>query len=165
MSSGDAIAQCWLEQVPIQKIDWSRTARFGIIGCAFVVIFFREINFETNLTIFFFQYYGPLVRTWYLTMERFVGSGVTIQKTLTKVGLDQFGFSPIFTSGILTMIGLFQGQTLGSIKTKLDNELLDIVVNGWKVRILFTNPLCSRNFQNVKLRSSYTRIYLPLNFG
>ena len=87
-------------------------------------------------------------------MERFVGSGVTIQKTLTKVGLDQFGFSPIFTSGILTMIGLFQGQTLGSIKTKLDNELLDIVVNGWKVRILFTNPLCSRNFQNVKLRSS-----------
>ena len=98
-------------------------------------------------------------------MERFVGSGVTIQKTLTKVGLDQFGFSPIFTSGILTMIGLFQGQTLGSIKTKLDNELLDIVVNGWKVRILFTNPLCSRNFQNVKLRSSYTRIYLPLNFG
>ena len=53
MSSGDVIAQCWLEQVPIQKIDWSRTARFGIIGCAFVVIFFREINFETNLTIFF----------------------------------------------------------------------------------------------------------------
>ena len=37
MSSGDLIAQCWLEQVPIQKIDWSRTARFGIIGCAFVV--------------------------------------------------------------------------------------------------------------------------------
>ena len=40
MSSGDVIAQCWLEQVPIQKIDWSRTARFGIIGCIFVVIYF-----------------------------------------------------------------------------------------------------------------------------
>ena len=107
-------------------------------------------------------------------MERFVGSGVTIQKTLTKVGLDQFGFSPIFTSGILTMIGLFQGQTLGSIKTKLDNELLDIVVNGWKVRILFTNPLCSRNFQNVKLKGltllkfdhfTATQILREIKFG
>ena len=37
MASGDLIAQCWLEQVPVQKIDWARTARFGIIGCIFVV--------------------------------------------------------------------------------------------------------------------------------
>ena len=66
-------------------------------------------------------------------MERFVGSGITIQKTLTKVGLDQIGFAPIFTAGILSMIGIFQGQNFQSIKTKLDNELVDIVINGWKV--------------------------------
>ena len=73
-----------------------------------------------------------------------MGSGVTIQKTLAKVGLDQFGFSPIFTSGILTMIGLFQGQTLGSIKTKLNNELFDIVINGWKVSN-FANTGCPKS--------------------
>ena len=92
-------------------------------------------------------------------MERFVGSGVTIQKTLAKVGLDQFGFSPIFTSGILTMIGLFQGQTLGSIKTKLDNELFDIVINGWKVRIL-------EIILNILIKSfipSFSRFGQPLN--
>ena len=37
MSSGDVIAQFCLEDVPIHKIDLARTARFGIIGCIFVV--------------------------------------------------------------------------------------------------------------------------------
>ena len=66
-------------------------------------------------------------------MERIVGSGVTIQKTLTKVTLDQLGMAPVFTVGILTLIGLFQGQNLQNIKTKLNDELMDIVINGWKV--------------------------------
>ena len=66
-------------------------------------------------------------------MERIVGSGVTIQKTLTKVALDQLGMAPVFTVGILTLIGLFQGQNLQNIKTKLNDELMDIVINGWKV--------------------------------
>ena len=62
MASGDIIAQCWLEKVPVQKIDWSRTARFGIIGCIFVVSyslqtvwksggFFCYSDFTWNLTV------------------------------------------------------------------------------------------------------------------
>ena len=66
-------------------------------------------------------------------MERIVGSGVTIQKTLTKVALDQLAMAPVFTVGILTLIGLFQGQNLQSIKMKLNDDLMDIVINGWKV--------------------------------
>ena len=67
-------------------------------------------------------------------MERIIGSGVTVRKTLSKVFLDQVGFAPIFTIGILSMIGLFQGQDKASLKAKLNDELVDIVVNGWKVR-------------------------------
>ena len=51
MASGDLIAQCWLEKVPVQKIDWSRTARFGIIGCIFVVSYSFLLN-SGNLGIF-----------------------------------------------------------------------------------------------------------------
>ena len=32
------------------------------------------------------------------------------------------------------MIGLFQGQNKASLKAKLNDELVDIVINGWKVR-------------------------------
>ena len=37
MSSGDVIAQCWLEKVKLKELDFQRTARFGIIGITFVV--------------------------------------------------------------------------------------------------------------------------------
>ena len=77
-------------------------------------------------------------------MERIVGPGVTIQKTLTKVALDQIGFAPFFTAGILTLIGLFQGQNLQNIKMKLNDDLMDIVINGWKVSLNRVIP--SRKF-------------------
>lgn len=74
-----------------------------------------------------------MVRGWYLTMERMLGSSVTLTNTLRKVGLDQLGFAPIFTVGILTYIGKLQGQSLQDIKLKLEKELKDIVITGWTI--------------------------------
>lgn len=74
-----------------------------------------------------------MVRGWYLTMERLLGSSVTLINTFRKVGLDQLGFAPIFTVGILSCIGKLQGQSVGEIKLKLESELKDIVLTGWTI--------------------------------
>jgi len=74
-----------------------------------------------------------VVRGWYLTMERLLGSSVTLINTFRKVGLDQLGFAPIFTVGILSCIGKLQGQSVGEIKLKLESELKDIVLTGWTI--------------------------------
>lgn len=62
-----------------------------------------------------------------------LGSSITVSATLSKVALDQIGFAPLFQIPVLTYIGLLQGQQLSAIKTKLENEWVDIVVTGWKV--------------------------------
>ena len=40
-----------------------------------------------------------------------MGSGVTIQKTLTKVALDQLGMAPVFTVGIFKSTTLLTGHS------------------------------------------------------
>ena len=112
MSSGDLIAQTCFERTPMSKIDWLRTARFGLIGATFV---------------------GPTIRIWFLKLEKLVGSGVTVQKTLSKVALDQLCFAPAFQVPILAYIGLLQGQNLSQIHVKIKRELKDIILTGWKV--------------------------------
>ena len=112
MSSGDLIAQTCFEHTPMSKIDWLRTARFGLIGATFV---------------------GPTIRIWFLKLEKLVGSGVTVQKTLSKVALDQLCFAPAFQVPILAYIGLLQGQNLSQIHVKIKRELKDIILTGWKV--------------------------------
>jgi len=49
----------------------------------------------------------------------------------------QIGFSPAFTVVIISTIGLLQGMDVEHIKTKLKNELLDVIVTGWKVNFGF----------------------------
>ncbi len=112
MSAGDVIAQIWLEKKGWDTFEYSRTARFAFLGCCFV---------------------GPMIRTWYVRLERFMGSSVTLLTTIKKVALDQFGFAPIFTVGILGSIGLLQGLDVQGVKEKLDREFVDVMLTGWKV--------------------------------
>ena len=112
MSTGDVIAQVWLEKKGWNTFEFSRAARFAFLGCCLV---------------------GPVIRTWYVALEKIVGSGVTLKLTAAKVGLDQFLFAPIFTVVLLSGIGALQGQSLQEIRNKLDHELVDIVLTGWKV--------------------------------
>ena len=112
MVLGDVIAQLYLEKVPILQLDMNRSARFGLIGMTFV---------------------APAVRLWYLSMEEMLGSSVTLVNTFRKVGIDQLGFAPFLTAGILTYVGKLQGQTISDIQAKLRNELKNIVITGWKI--------------------------------
>lgn len=65
------------------------------------------------------------------------GSGVSLSSTLKKVSCDQLCYGPLFTGALLSIIGLTQGHDIKMIKEKLNNELVDVVLTGWKVR----NPL------------------------
>ena len=84
-----------------------------------------------------------MIRTWYVRLERFMGSSVTLLTTIKKVALDQFGFAPIFTVGILGSIGLLQGLDVQGVKEKLDREFVDVMLTGWKVILQDSSPLFS----------------------
>lgn len=76
---------------------------------------------------------GPMVRTWFVILERLFGPTVTLRKTLQKVALDQFAFAPCSQMTILSSVGLMQGFSFEMIKDKLHNELFTIMKTGWKV--------------------------------
>ena len=107
MVLGDVIAQLYLEKVSLRQLDIHRSAKFGLIGMTFV---------------------APTVRIWYLSMEKMLGSSVTLANTFRKVGIDQLGFAPLLTAGILAYIGKLQGQSSSDIKVKLKKELKSIVI-------------------------------------
>ena len=67
-------------------------------------------------------------------MERFLGSQISLKVTMSKVAIDQIGFSPIFTGIIISTIGLMQGMDLESLKQKLKEEYVDVILTGWSVR-------------------------------
>ena len=82
------------------------------------------------------NFQGPLIRAWFLTLEKLLGSAVTLRITFAKVVLDQLLFAPSQQTTILVTIGALQGFTLQQIKDKVRNELYTITTTGWKVLVL-----------------------------
>ena len=129
MGAGDALSQVVIERK--SKYEIERTLRFAAIGSLFV---------------------APTIRVWYLTLEKWFGSGVTISTTLKKVGTDQFFFAPIFSAGIISVIGTSQAisKTLMNEQEKerkyeilksdviavghnLKRDYTDVVLTGWTI--------------------------------
>ena len=129
MGAGDALSQISIEKQ--QKFEIDRTLRFAAIGSFFV---------------------APTIRVWYLTLEKWFGSGVTISTTLKKVGTDQLFFAPIFSGAIISVIGVsqaisnlvmtkqdkdtkhhaFKGDLL-KVSHNLKRDYADIVITGWTI--------------------------------
>eukprot|EP00093_Oithona_nana_P012083 12083.XXX_83810_82989_1 [CDS] Oithona nana genome sequencing. len=110
MSLGDISAQKLVEKA--DTIDFKRTLRFTIIGSCIV---------------------GPMVRTWFITLEKAFGPVITFRKTVQKVVVDQVGFMPVSQSIILTSLGCLQGLDFAQIKAKWKNEIATVVTTGWKI--------------------------------
>ena len=129
MGTGDVISQFAIERKDHLEVD--RCLRFAAIGSIFV---------------------APIIRMWYLKLEKIFGPSVTIKSTLGKVATDQFGFAPIFTGVIIGVIGTSQSltnyvrqsepqekkydtlrQDISNIGKKLKAEYVDIVITGWKI--------------------------------
>jgi len=112
MTCGDIIAQFTVDKRKLSELDLKRTLRFTILGSCVV---------------------GPLIRAWFLTLEKLLGSAVTLRITFAKVVLDQLLFAPSQQTTILVTIGALQGFTLQQIKDKVRNELYTITTTGWKI--------------------------------
>ena len=129
MGAGDVISQLMIERN--NKYEFERTVRFASIGAFFV---------------------APTIRAWYLTLEKWFGSGVTIKTTLKKVGTDQLIFAPIFSAAIISVIGISQAvsKTIGnteenkkkydklqeeiiSVGIKLKGDYTDVLITGWTI--------------------------------
>lgn len=104
MLSGDLIAQTVLERR--STIDVPRAARFFVMGIAFV---------------------GPILRVWYITLERIVGSTGGGAMVVKKVLLDQGVFTPVFIPSFLTTLGALQGRSWEGIKDMVRMDYLPIL--------------------------------------
>ncbi|XP_070382985.1 mitochondrial inner membrane protein Mpv17-like [Dermacentor albipictus] len=104
MLSGDLIAQKVIERRP--EVDVPRAARFFVMGVGFVC---------------------PVVRGWYLILERVVGSGAGTALVVKKVLLDQTIFGPLFVPSFMVVLGALQGRSWDDIKQSVRANYLQIL--------------------------------------
>ena len=83
---------------------------------------------------------GPLIRSWYLLLEKMIGTTVTLPKVLFKVSLDQIFFMPLNQAMVLVSLGLLKRHNTSTILEELNQKLVNIVKTGWKV-FPFTNTI------------------------
>lgn len=104
MLSGDLIAQKVLERR--STVDVPRAARFFVMGVGFV---------------------GPILRVWYITLERLVGTTGGRAMVIKKVLLDQGVFTPVFIPSFLSALGALQGRSWEGIKDMVRADYLAIL--------------------------------------
>lgn len=104
MLSGDLIAQKVVERR--SSIDVPRAARFFTMGVVFV---------------------GPVVRGWYLILERVVGSGASSALVIKKVLLDQTIFGPLFVPSLMVGLGVLQRRSWDDIQQSVRANYLQIL--------------------------------------
>jgi len=112
MGAGDFFAQTLLENNSLSTVDYSRTAKF--FGIGFIVA-------------------GPGLRKWYGLLDARIRSTKPLTRTLEKVFFDQIVFAPLFLGGLVSIIGFTQHQDIEKIKTKLQNEYVDILKSNYYV--------------------------------
>lgn len=109
-AAGDASAQLLIEKKKgLSELDWARLGRFALLGAALV---------------------GPALHWWYGTLSRVV----TLQGTagaLTRLGLDQLAFGPVFIGSFLAALGLLEGKSVPQVKQRLRDDLPTTVCSNW----------------------------------
>ena len=69
-----------------------------------------------------------MIRTWFVTLERIVGTSLPPLKTaLVKVGLDQLGFAPFFNVIFISSLSALQG-THNFIDASGSLVLIDLIM-------------------------------------
>lgn len=81
-----------------------------------------------------------MIRSWYLLLEKMIGTTVTIPKVLFKVSLDQIFFMPFNQAMVLVSLGLLKNHNTSTIVEELNQKLVNIVKTGWKI-FPFTNTI------------------------
>ncbi|KAH8272265.1 hypothetical protein KR044_000022, partial [Drosophila immigrans] len=107
MGAGDAIAQLAIEKKSIKDYNVGRTARFSAIG---------------------FFICGPVLRRWYIKLDRLVTKDQPrIKRSCKKVLLDQALFAPPFTLFLSYLVPFVNGERHSNIVQRIREEYFTIM--------------------------------------
>ncbi|KAJ3071494.1 Protein required for ethanol metabolism [Podochytrium sp. JEL0797] len=110
---GDVLAQQVVEErMSIAKHDFSRTLRMAAFGGLIA---------------------GPSIAMWYPFLQRTVSFKSETASVVARVALDQTLFAPTFIGVFITSTTLMSGQTVGDVKTRLNEGYKEALINNWKI--------------------------------
>ena len=75
---------------------------------------------------------GPIQRTWFLTLERFIPPTSKIQ-IVKKLIVDQLVYGPFIIFSFYSLSGALAGNSLNDVKLMLQERYLKTVFTGYKV--------------------------------
>lgn len=77
---------------------------------------------------------GPILRGWYLTLERFIPStSRPVLEGFKKMIPDQVLFAPCISAGFFWINNTFAGGTFEQLKEKLKERYVETLLNGYKL--------------------------------
>ncbi|KAH8420010.1 hypothetical protein KR009_004795, partial [Drosophila setifemur] len=107
MGVGDSIAQLLIEKKELNDWDVGRTARFTALGLVVV---------------------GPVLRTWYMALERRVPKDYTTRRRgITKMLLDQGVFAPPFTLVMSYLVPKINGEPEEQIRKRIHEDYFHLL--------------------------------------
>ncbi|XP_077528782.1 mitochondrial inner membrane protein Mpv17-like isoform X2 [Haemaphysalis longicornis] len=87
----------------------------------------RVLLITSGFFVMGIAFVGPILRVWYITLERIVGSTGGGAMVVKKVLLDQGVFTPVFIPSFLTTLGALQGRSWEGIKDMVRTDYLPIL--------------------------------------
>ena len=109
VATGDVVTQQFVEQKGLNH-NFSRTARMGVVG---LII-------------------GPVLRTWYLTLDRIV-PGAAKTAGFKKMLVDQSLFAPVMICFFFGVTETLAGKSLRDIKEMLQERYTDALITNYKI--------------------------------
>ena len=85
-----------------------------------------------SLSFFGFIYHGPSGHYFYNWLDSKI-TGKDSKDVALKVAIDQICWCPIFMTVFFTYLGLVNGDSFGTIGTKIKTDLLSACQGSWKV--------------------------------
>lgn len=150
MGVGDVIAQHAVEKVPLNSLNFRRTAEFSALGLFLV---------------------GPTLRFWYGRLDKLVSpKQVAWKVAVKKASLDQFVFAPAFIVVFTSSISFMQGMNTESVVERLKAEYTTILKTNyviWPTAQLINFALVPLNYQVlfVQMVAIIWNTYLSLKLG
>lgn len=106
------------------------------LGDFLAQVFISKAAFDMKrfitLSAFGFLYHGPSGHYFYNWLDKQI-EGTSSKVVALKVLIDQTLWCPIFMSVFFTYLGLVNGDSLGTIGSKIKNDLFTAVQGSWKV--------------------------------
>ena len=83
------------------------------------------VHVHVRIQYLYVSIQGPVLRTWYLALDRIVGPSRTTKDALKKVFLDQVVFAPVLFLVLLPLFGYSQGMNTVQVKEKVKEVNFD----------------------------------------